>query len=124
MPETIGKYEIIRELGRGGFATVYRARDTRMGREVALKVIAGNFAQEPAFIERFRQEALTAANLRHPRIVTVYDFGDADGTLYLAMALIGQGRTLRDLLAQQAPLPLERALPILAQLADALGHLH
>jgi tetratricopeptide (TPR) repeat protein len=123
-PKRIGKYEMIEELGHGGFATVYRARDTQMGREVALKVIAGNFAQEPAFTERFRQEALTAASLRHPRIVTVYDFGDADGTLYLAMALIGAGRTLRDLLAEQAPLSLEQALPILAQLADALDYLH
>lgn len=123
-PQPIDKYEPLEELGRGGFAVVYRARDAKMGREVALKVIAGNFAQEPAFIERFRHEALTAANLRHPRIVTVYDFGDADGTLYLAMALIGEGRTLRDLLAEQGPLCLEHALPILAQLAEALDYLH
>ena len=84
MPETIGKYEIIEKIGRGGFATVYRARDTRMGREVALKVIAGNFTQEPAFTERFRQEALTAASLRHPNIVTVYDYGEEDDLVLLA----------------------------------------
>jgi formylglycine-generating enzyme required for sulfatase activity len=123
-PQTIAKYEIISELGRGGFATVYRARDARMGREVALKVIGGNFAQEPAFVERFRQEALTAANLRHPNIVPVYDFGEAGGALYLAMALIGEGRTLGHLLAEGAPLPLERALPLLAQIAEALDYLH
>lgn len=123
-PKRIGKYEILEEIGRGGFATVYKARDTKIGREVALKVIAGNFAQESAFIERFYQEARTAAGLRHPNIVPVYDFGDADGALYLAMVLIGQGRTLRDLLAERGPLPLEQALPILAQLADALDYLH
>jgi serine/threonine-protein kinase len=95
-----------------------------MGREVALKVIAGNFAQEPAFVERFHQEALVAANLRHPNIVPVYDFGESDGALYLAMALIGDGRTLRGLLAEGTPLPLERALPLLAQIAEALDYLH
>jgi len=120
----IGKYEILDELGRGGFAVVYRARDAQMGREVALKVISGSLAQEREFVERFQQEARVAADLRHPNVVPVYDFGEADGALYLAMALIGQGRTLRDLLTEQGPLPLEQALPILAQLADALDYLH
>ncbi|MDH4137756.1 MAG: bifunctional serine/threonine-protein kinase/formylglycine-generating enzyme family protein, partial [Anaerolineae bacterium] len=122
--KSIAQYEITKEIGRGGFAVVYRARDTRMGREVALKVIHNVPADEAAFIQRFQQEARTAAGLRHPNIVPVYDFGDADGTLYLAMALIGQGRTLRDLLAEQAPLSLEQVLPILAPLADALDYLH
>jgi len=120
----IGKYEILDELGRGGFAVVYRARDAQMGRDVALKVISGSLAQEREFVERFQQEARVAADLRHPNIVPVYEFGEADGALYLAMALIGQGRTLRDLLAERGPLPLEQALPILAQLADALDYLH
>jgi formylglycine-generating enzyme required for sulfatase activity/tRNA A-37 threonylcarbamoyl transferase component Bud32 len=121
---TIDKYQILGELGHGGFATVYRAGDKRMGREVALKVIDSRLAQEPAFIERFRQEALTAANLRHPNIVPVYDFGEAGGILFLAMALIGQGRTLRDLLSEVAPLPVEQTLPLLAQVAEALDYLH
>jgi formylglycine-generating enzyme required for sulfatase activity len=120
----IGKYEILDELGRGGFAVVYRARDAQMGRDVALKVISGPLAQEREFVERFQQEARVAADLHHPNIVPVHDFGESDGALYLAMALIGQGRTLRDLLAEQGPLPLEQALPILAQLADALDYLH
>jgi len=120
----IGKYEILDELGRGGFAVVYRARDAVMGRQVALKVISGPLAQEREFVERFQQEARVAADLRHPNVVPVYDFGESDGALYLAMALIGQGRTLRDLLAERGPLPLEQALPILAQLADALDYLH
>jgi len=126
MAETrrIGRYEILDELGRGGFAVVYRARDAQMGRDVALKVISGSLAQEREFVERFQQEARVAADLRHPNVVPVYEFGEADGVLYLAMALIGQGRTLRDLLAERGPLPLEQALPILAQLAGALDYLH
>ena len=121
---TIGKYEIIEEIGRGGFAVVYRAHDTKMEREVALKVITGGFTEEAAFVARFRQEARTAANLRHPNIVPVYDFGEVDGALYLAMALIGEGRTLRDLLEAEAPLELTHALAILAPLAAALDNLH
>ena len=126
MTETkrIGKYEIIEEIGRGGFAVVYRARDTKMEREVALKVIEGSFTDEQSFVERFRQEVRTAASLRHASIVPVYDFGETNGALYLAMALIGEGRTLRDLLSERAPLPLTSALPILAPLAAALDYLH
>jgi formylglycine-generating enzyme required for sulfatase activity/tRNA A-37 threonylcarbamoyl transferase component Bud32 len=120
----MGKYEILEALGRGGFAAVYRARDTKMEREVALKVITGNFTDEASFIQRFRQEARIAANLRHPNIVPVYDFGEVDGALYIAMALIGEGRTLRDLLDEQAPLTLAEALPLLTPLANALDYLH
>jgi formylglycine-generating enzyme required for sulfatase activity len=118
------RYEIIDEVGRGGFAVVYKARDTRTERDVALKVITGTSTEEASFVERFRQEARTAAGLRHPNTVPVYDFGEADGTLYLAMALIGEGRTLRDLLAEQAPLGLEHVLRILMPLAGALDYLH
>ncbi|MDY7076406.1 MAG: bifunctional serine/threonine-protein kinase/formylglycine-generating enzyme family protein, partial [Chloroflexota bacterium] len=123
-PKRLGKYEILEEIGRGGFSIVYRAHDIRMRRDVALKVIPNVSTDENTFIQRFQQEARTAANLQHPNIVPVYDFGDADGTLYLAMALVGQGRTLRDLLAETSPLSLERALLILGPLADALDHLH
>jgi formylglycine-generating enzyme required for sulfatase activity len=121
--KTLAQYEILEELGHGGFAVVYRAYDTRVEREVALKVIHGSFVREKKFVERFRREARTAANLNHPNIVSVYDFGDADGELYLAMALVGEGRTLRDLLSEQGPLCLEHALPILAQLSGALDYL-
>ena len=123
-PKRLGRYEILGEVGRGGFSVVYKARDTRMEREVALKVIGGGFVQEPAVVESFQQEARVAADLSHPNIVSVYDSGDADGVLYLAMALIGEGRTLADLLAERAPLTLEQALPILTPLANALDYLH
>jgi predicted regulator of Ras-like GTPase activity (Roadblock/LC7/MglB family) len=122
--KTLGKYEILDEIGHGGFAVVYRAHDTALDRIVALKVIHNAPTQETDFVQRFRQEARAAASLGHPNIVPVYDFGDADGTLYLAMALIGEGRTLRNLLAEGSPLSLQQALPILTQLADALDYLH
>ncbi len=95
-PRLIGKYEIVEELGRGGFAVVYKARDVRLERDVALKVIHGNFAQEQAFVDRFKAEVQTSARLRHPNIVAVYDFDDLNGVLYLAMELIA-GRSLRAL---------------------------
>ena len=79
----LGKYEIIEEIGRGGFAIVYRARDTRMDRVVALKVIQGTRpSEDEAFVRRFEHEARAVASLRHPNIVTVYDFGYDGGALY------------------------------------------
>lgn len=123
LPEHLGKYEILGEVGRGGFATVYEAQDIRLNRRVALKVITSQFAHDKSFIRRFEQEAYTAASLHHPRIVTIYDFGELEGFFYLAMRLI-KGRTLRQYLDQNKRLTLEQALPILAQLADALDYLN
>jgi len=120
---TIGKYELLEEIGRGGFAVVYRARDTTLDRVVALKVLHPHWVTDPQFATRFRQEARAAANLRHPNIVTVHDTGEADGQLYIAMAYL-PGRTLQDLLEEQGALSLEAALPILDQLADALDYAH
>ncbi len=119
----IGKYELLEEVGRGGFAVVYRARDTTLDRVVALKVLHPHWVTDPQFATRFRQEARAAANLRHPNIVTVHDTGETDGQLYIAMAYL-PGRTLHDLLEEQGALPLEAALPILEQLADALDYAH
>ncbi len=121
-PRLLGKYELLEEIGRGGFAVVYKARDTRMGREVAMKVIRGDFAIEPDFVARFKLEVQTAARLHHPNIVTVYDFDDADGVLYLAMELI-EGSSLRTYLDDRKCLTLDQALPILKQVADALDYL-
>jgi len=120
---TIGKYELLEEIGRGGFAVVYRARDTSLDRVVALKVLHPHWVTDPQFATRFRQEARAAANLRHPNIVTVHDTGEADGQLYIAMAYL-PGHTLQDLLEEQGALSLEAALPILDQLADALDYAH
>ncbi|MFN2108516.1 MAG: serine/threonine-protein kinase, partial [Anaerolineae bacterium] len=125
MAEThrIGKYEILEELGRGGFATVYKARDTDLGRTVALKVLHAHWAGEQDFAVRFHNEARAAANLRHPNIVTVYEAGEAAGQLFIAMEYL-PGRTLRDLLEVEGALSLEQALPILEQVADALDYAH
>src|SRR5512136_3318003 len=95
-PKLIGKYEVLEEIGRGGFAVVYKARDTRLNRVVALKVLHPYRSAEPGFVERFRREAEVAANLDHPNIVTVYEADEADGQLYLAMKYV-PGRTLRQL---------------------------
>jgi len=122
-PKRIGKYEILEELGRGGFAAVYKARDTELERVVALKVLHPYWSEDPGFAARFRREARTAANLRHSNIVTVYEAGEAAGQLYIAMEYL-PGRTLRALLETEGALSLERALPILDQVADALDYAH
>jgi formylglycine-generating enzyme required for sulfatase activity len=121
--KTLGKYEIIEKLGRGGFATVYKARDPGLNRVVALKVLHPFWSNDPGFAARFTREAQAAAGLHHPNIVSVHEAGAAEGQLYIAMAYL-PGQTLRDLLAAEGALSLERALPILAQVADALDYAH
>jgi len=121
--QKIGKYEIIEELGRGGFAVVYKAHDPDLDRAVALKVLAPHLTWDPTFAGRFRREAQSTANLRHPNIVTVHEVGQADGHLYIAMEYL-PGRTLAELLKAEGAMPLERALPILEQVADAMDYAH
>jgi serine/threonine protein kinase len=121
-PNYIGKYEILEELGSGGFATVYKARDPDLDRIVALKVLHPYWTQDPAFEARFRREARAAANLRHPNIVIVYDAGEADGDLYIAMEYL-PGHTLQELLGEGA-FTIEQTLSILEQVAAALDHAH
>jgi eukaryotic-like serine/threonine-protein kinase len=115
----LGKYEILTELGRGGFATVYQARDTHLGREVALKVIHGSHNHDPIFVECFQQEARTAAGLHHPRLITIYDFGESEGQLRHI-----NGPNLAQLLAERGRFSLTEALPLLVQLAEAVDYLH
>jgi predicted Ser/Thr protein kinase len=121
--KALGKYEILEEIGRGGFAVVYRARDTELDREVALKVLHPYWTNDPGFAARFRREARAAARLRHPHIVTVYEAGEAEGQLYIAMEYL-PGRTLQELLEAEGALLLEQALPILEQVAEALDYAH
>jgi eukaryotic-like serine/threonine-protein kinase len=121
-PKLIGKYEILEELGRGGFAVVYKARDVELDRIVALKVLRPALGDDPDFVARFKQEARAAAKLKHPHIVTVYDAIQIDGQLIIAMQYV-EGRTLRDELAQ-GPLPFDRTLVILEQIASALDYAH
>ncbi len=122
-PKLIGKYEILEELGRGGFAVVYKARDVELDRLVALKILRPALSDDPGFVARFKQEARAAARLKHPHIVTVYDAAQIDERLIIAMQYV-EGRTLRDELQEQGLLPLDRTLTILEQIADALDYAH
>src|SRR3954470_18847307 len=117
-----GAYEILSPLGAGGMGEVYRARDSRLGREAALKVLSDELACNPQHLQRFEQEARSASALNHPNIVTIYELGVVDGTHYIAMELVS-GSTLRELLAD-GPMPFRKAITIAAQLGDALAKAH
>ncbi len=119
----LGKYLIQQEIGRGGMARVYRAQDTVLQRPVALKVLASALSADPEFARRFEREAITAANLRHPAVVTIFDVGEADGLRYIAMEYIG-GRSLSDVLAEYGRLSLPLATAIVAPVAEALDFAH
>lgn len=119
-----GKYEILGELGRGGFAIVYRARDTKLQRQVALKILDPTRGWEPDFATRFLQEAQAAAQLKHPHIITIYEIDDVDGQLYIAMEL-AEGGSLRQALQEQpGGFDVAAATGLLAQAAAALDHAH
>ncbi|HVE65970.1 MAG TPA: serine/threonine-protein kinase, partial [Thermoanaerobaculia bacterium] len=118
----LGPYEIVSPLGAGGMGEVYRARDTRLGREVAVKVLLPEVSGDDSRRRRFEQEARSASALNHPNIVTVYDVGSVDSTIYLAMELV-EGRTLREMLADGA-LPSRKMLDVAVQVADGLAKAH
>ena len=103
-----GRYALLRHLARGGMADVYLARDALLDRQVALKVLFPEYADEPSFVERFRREAQAAANLNHPNIVGVYDWGQERGTYYLVMEYV-EGRSMADVLRSTGPLHPDRA---------------
>jgi len=122
--KTVGsRYEIRALLARGGMATVYEAVDLRLDRLVALKVMHPHLAADPGFVARFEREAKSAARLAHPHVVGVYDQGEADGLVYLAMELI-PGRTLRDVIREYGPLTSEQALVLLEPVLEALAAAH
>src|SRR5262244_1443312 len=118
----LGPYEILSPLGAGGMGEVYRARDTRLGREVAIKILPETLATDRDRLSRFELEARCASSLNHPNIITIYEIGRADSTCYIAMELV-QGRTLRELLADGQLLN-RRVLSLAAQTADALAKAH
>jgi Tol biopolymer transport system component len=118
----LGPYEIGAPLGAGGMGEVYRARDTRLGREVAIKVLPEGFAADRDRLSRFEQEARSASGLNHPNIVTIYEVGRSGSVSFIAMELV-RGRTLRDLIAGGA-LPTKTVLAIGAQITDALAGAH
>ena len=118
----LGPYEILVFIGAGGMGEVYRARDTRLERDVAIKVLPPNLAVDPGSLARFEREARTLSRLAHPNVCTVYDVGVAGETRYLVMELV-EGQTLSHLLAA-GPLPADRALDYAIQMADGLAKAH
>jgi eukaryotic-like serine/threonine-protein kinase len=118
-----GRYRVLGRLGVGGMATVYLAEDSSLGRKVALKVMAERYAEDGEFVERFRREAQAAARLNHPNIIAVYDRGQADGRPYIAMEYL-QGRTLKQVIQAEGPLPPERAIAIAMQVLAGLRYAH
>jgi hypothetical protein len=118
----LGPYEILAPLGAGGMGEVYRARDQRLSREVAVKVLPASVASDPERLKRFEKEARSASSLNHPNIVTIYDIGSSDGVSWIAMERV-EGKTLRELLFGGV-LPIRKLLPIAAQIADGLARAH
>jgi serine/threonine-protein kinase len=119
----LGGYRLESPLGRGGMSVVYMAEDTKLGRKVALKVMAEELSENDAFRSRFIREAQMAANLEHPNIVPVYDAGEINGVLYLSMRII-RGTDLRRVITEGGPLETRRTLTILRQVASALDAAH
>jgi serine/threonine-protein kinase len=117
------RYEIQARIGRGGMADVFSARDLLLDRKVAIKVLFPEFAVDPTFVERFRREAQAAANLNHPNIVNVYDWGKYQGTYFIAMEYV-QGRTLAEILKANKQLTSKQAAEIASEVAAALGFAH
>ncbi len=117
------RYEIVKRLGSGGMADVYLARDTHLGREVAIKILYQRYARDEEFVARFRREAQAAAGLNHPHIVSIYDRGEADGSYYIAMEYL-EGKSLKDLIAQKGSLPPDKAIFVAEQILQALQFAH
>ena len=121
--QKLGKYEPLEELGRGGYGTVYRARETVLDVERAVKVLHPALVSDPEFIERFRREAKFAARIDHPHIVPVYELGEVEGVYFLVMKYM-PGGSLKEIIAEQGRLPFERSLEIIRQIAEALDFAH
>jgi TonB family protein len=122
-PRKIGRYEILRELGRGAMGVVFKARDPHIGRLVALKTITAGVAEDPDLMERFYQEAKTAGALQHPNVVTIYEMAEADGAPFIAMEYL-EGESLDQLIARRAPLPVAQKLGFIVQACHALDYAH
>ena len=119
---SLGRYRVIEQIGQGGMATVFRAHDPTLDREVAIKVLPSYHMEDPTFAERFAQEARTAAGLKHANILQIYDFGEDKGFTYIVTELV-TGGTLQDKLGQE-PLSVSEAIRLLSPLAEALDYAH
>jgi len=117
------RYQLLERLGAGGMSDVFRARDLMLERSVAIKVLHENYSNDTAFQQRFRQEARAAANLSHPNIVTVHDFGFDHGQLFIVMEHI-PGKDLKTLLRQRGRYSVEEAIPLIVQACAGIGYAH
>ncbi|HPS42066.1 MAG TPA: bifunctional serine/threonine-protein kinase/formylglycine-generating enzyme family protein [Anaerolineaceae bacterium] len=120
---TLGKYELHEQLGRGGFGTVYRATDTTLDREVALKILHPQLTTDPDFLERFRNEARLVASLDSPYITAIYEMGEADGRVFIAMKYL-PGGSLGDLISQSGAIPYSKAQQIMQEVCEGLNAAH
>jgi serine/threonine protein kinase len=123
MTENIGRYQILEEIGRGGFAIVHRARDTRLGREVALKELRPVLLDDAGWVERFQLEARAIAHLDHPQIVPIYDVYNSDKRLFLVMRLVN-GPSLLDLISSRAHIPWAETVDTVEKVAVGLDYAH
>src|ERR1700739_854017 len=119
----LGSYEVVAQIGAGGMGEVYKANDPKLGRDVALKVLPDAFAHDPERLSRFQREAKMLASLNHPNIATIYGLEHSNGTHFLIMELV-TGETLADRIKREGPVPLEEALKIAVQIAEALEAAH
>ncbi len=121
--QMLGSYRIINQIGQGGMATVYKAYQASMDRNVAVKVLPGQLAESAEFMQRFQQEARIIARLEHPHILPVFDYGETDGITYFVMRYLEAG-TLKEKMETGRPLPLNEIDKLFSQLADALSYAH
>src|ERR1700686_5867258 len=119
----LGTYEITGAIGAGGMGEVYQAHDTRLGRDVAIKVLPEAFAHDPERLSRFQREAKMLASLNHPNIATIYGLEQSGGVSYLVMELV-PGETLADLIKRDGAVPIEESLTIAKQIAEGLEAAH
>tara|TARA_R110002095_G_scaffold105799_2_gene92586 strand:- start:3365 stop:7699 length:4335 start_codon:yes stop_codon:yes gene_type:complete len=119
--ETLGKYQIQKEIGAGGMGAVFLAKDTTLNRLAALKILPRDKAENPVLVKRFKAEGQAAAHLRHENIVSVYDAGEEDGYLYIALEYV-EGTDLHNLINKRGRIPVRRSLEIITQVTQALAH--
>ncbi|NDJ54694.1 MAG: serine/threonine protein kinase [Chloroflexi bacterium] len=122
--QKLGEYELLEMIGRGGMATVYRAHQPRMGRDVAIKLLSPNYARSKAFVKHFEQEAMTIARLQHPHILPIYDFVVRDSQPFLVMAYLSGGTLARRIARSRSGLPLDETVRVFSQICSALDAAH
>jgi serine/threonine-protein kinase len=122
-PQKLGKYNIVGKIGKGAMGEVYKGHDPVLNRFVAIKIIAETLGTDADLVERFKREARNAAGLNHPNIITIYDFVEEEGHLYMVMELL-EGQDLKELIKSGSPVTMDQILSIMEQIADGLGFAH